>query len=60
MKIRYSYGALQRFAAADRMIHYVYCGERFVNPDGIGIVQVCSCRGRLCPQLLTLYQHFHK
>lgn len=35
---------LQSIAAADRMIHYVFCGDRFVNPDGEGIVKVCCCR----------------
>lgn len=30
---------MQSFAAADPMVHYVYCGERFVNPNGEGIVR---------------------
>ena len=35
---------LQSIAAGDLMIHYVFCGDHFVNPDGEGIVKVCCCR----------------
>ena len=34
---------LQSIAAGDQMIHYVFCGDRFVNPNGEGIVKVCCC-----------------
>ena len=30
----------QKITAADPLMHYIYCGSKFVTPTGDGIVQV--------------------